>query len=83
MLDYFVILDTCVSLEPISYRKRQLSQWDFVPTNAFVVYRQVNTGLSSATCCFIFYERDTGNLIKDDCLPALKRHLTEVEPSLP
>ena len=64
----------------MAYRKRQISQWEFPPKGAYVVYRHVDSGLSNATCTFVFY--DEGKLVTDDCAPDVKTFLKEVEPRL-
>jgi hypothetical protein len=64
------------------YRKRQWSQWEMPPENAFVVCRQVNTSLSSALCLFTFYEKHTGRLITKDCGKELQDQLIDAEPNL-
>lgn len=65
-----------------AYRKRQISQWDFAPEGAFRVFRDVDTGLSRATCEFVFYDRSTGALVTNDCGEELKQRLTALEPQL-
>jgi hypothetical protein len=64
------------------YRKRQCSQWEMPPENAFVVCRQVNTSLSSALCQFTFYETQTGRLVTKDCGKPLQDQLIDEEPHL-
>ena len=67
-------------MKSLTYTKRQLSQWDFAPDGAFKVFRNVDTGLSQATCQFIFYEN--GELVKDDCPESVKGFLTTMEQHL-
>lgn len=73
-------------MRPEDYRKRQISQWEFPPQDAFVAYRPIETGLTKLTCAFIFYEKPEdrastawGNLVMQDCSDELKEFLRNAE----
>ena len=66
------------------YKKRQISQWDFPPMGAFVVYRHHETkpdSMDSGVFEFVFYAPDK-SLVTDDASEELKLALKEAEPTI-
>lgn len=61
------------------FRKRQISQWEFAPEGAFRLFTKVETGLSKATCEFVFYRRDDNSLVTDDASEEIKQFLEKYQ----